>query len=300
MTHNQKIGLAVLVGALVIIGVIYLIYKTLTPENFTPQNGGGQTPTTTLIRVNAPLPNDSVHSPFTVRGEARGTWFFEASFPIELIDSTGRTVTTTFVQTQDNWMTEDFVPFEAVVYFSVPTSTSGELVLKKANPSGLPENDDRLNIPIIMQPSTTTTSSPTTTSTASQRLVRLFYYNPEKDKDAQGSILCSRNGLASLERRIPQTNSPIQDTIRLLLRGELTPQERNQGITTEYPLPGLKLETASLNNEGTLTLAFSDPQNRTSGGACRAGILWLQIQETALQFPEVKRVEFKPEELFQP
>ncbi|MFN3301828.1 MAG: hypothetical protein ACK413_02260 [Patescibacteria group bacterium] len=36
------------------------------------------------------------------------------------------------------------------------------------------------------------------------------------------------------------------------------------------------------------------------GGACRVGILWFQIEETAKQFPGVEKVQFLPEEIFQP
>ena len=102
-----------------------------------------------------------------------------------------------------------------------------------------------------------------------------------------------------MERTIPLSKTPIQDAIRLLLKGELTEEEKARGIETEYPLAGLSLEGAAL-KDGVLTLEFFDPQNKTSGGSCRAGILWFQIEETAKQFPEVREVRFLPEELFQP
>lgn len=58
--------------------------------------------------------------------------------------------------------------------------------------------------------------------------VKLFYYNPKLDRDESGNIACSRNGLAPVERKIPITQTPIQDTIKLLLSGELTDEERAQ------------------------------------------------------------------------
>ena len=36
------------------------------------------------IKVTKPQPNQMVESPLTIEGEARGTWFFEATFPIKL------------------------------------------------------------------------------------------------------------------------------------------------------------------------------------------------------------------------
>jgi spore germination protein GerM len=133
------------------------------------------------------------------------------------------------------------------------------------------------------------------------RKVLLYYYNPEKDKDEAGNIKCSRDGLVAIERKIPLSKTPIQDTINLLLRGKenLTEVEKAQGITTEYPLEGFSLKSASL-KDGILTLEFEDSQNKTVGGSCRVGILWFQIEATAKQFPQVKEVHFLPEEIFQP
>lgn len=121
----------------------------------------------------------------------------------------------------------------------------------------------------------------------------------DRAKDASGNILASRKGLVAVDRQIPVTNTPIQDTIKLLLLGNLTQAERNQGITTEYPLPGVELKGANLRN-GVLTLEFADPQNKTGGGSARVSVLWFQIEATAKQFPGVSEVKFIPEELFQP
>jgi hypothetical protein len=51
-------------------------------------------------------------------------------------------------------MTTDYVPFEAVLEFERPLdigdfSRRGSLILQKDNPSGLPENDDALEITIF-------------------------------------------------------------------------------------------------------------------------------------------------------
>lgn len=132
-----------------------------------------------------------------------------------------------------------------------------------------------------------------------QRTISLYYYNPDKDTDAEGNIMCSPEGLAAVERTIPLTTTPVQDAVELLIGGELTPKERERGITTEFPLDDFSLEGASL-KDGVLTFRFADPQFATSGGSCRAGILWFQIRETAKQFDGVEEIRFEPEELFQP
>lgn len=134
--------------------------------------------------------------------------------------------------------------------------------------------------------------------TQKEKVVKLYYYNPELDRDAQGNILCSEKGLVPVERRIKSENI-IEDTIKLLIEGKLTDEEKSKGITTEYPLEGFKLVKSELKN-GILTLTFDDPYFKSSGGACRSRILWLQIEYTAKQFSEVKEVKFYPKELFQP
>ena len=101
-----------------------------------------------LIRVNSPRPNELIQSPLEIKGEARGTWYFEASFPIKLIDEVGNEIGHAIAQAQSDWMTEDFVPFEANLEFTKPKSKKGTLIFKKDNPSGLPENDDELRIPV--------------------------------------------------------------------------------------------------------------------------------------------------------
>lgn len=132
-----------------------------------------------------------------------------------------------------------------------------------------------------------------------ERTVALYYYDESRDQDAQGNIMCSAQGLVGVERTIPGTYTPVQDTVRLLLRGEITSAEKARGIDTEFPLQGVSLAGANLAN-GVLTLEFNDPQNKTSGGSCRTGILWAQIERTARQFDGVNEVRFQPEELFQP
>ena len=238
-----------------------------------------------LIWVENVFVNQIVTSPITVSGQARGNWYFEANFPITLFDANGNIIAQKPVQAQGDWMTVEYVPFSVTFDFINPTTDTGTLLLHNDNPSGLPENDRELSIPVRFE--------------AVKKSVKLYYYNADKDKDVLGNIQCSAQGLVALDRQIAVSQTPIQDTISLLLQGHLTQEEKSQGISTEYPLAGFSLKSANLKN-GLLTLEFSDAQSKTVGGACRVGILWAQIEATAKQFPEVSQVKFIPEELFQP
>jgi hypothetical protein len=101
-----------------------------------------------LLKVTQPAVNAIVGSPLILRGEARGSWYFEASFPVKLLDDNGMPLSQTPAQAQGAWMTTEFVPFEATLTFSPPRTPNGTLVLEKDNPSGLPEHDDAFRIPV--------------------------------------------------------------------------------------------------------------------------------------------------------
>ncbi len=141
--------------------------------------------------------------------------------------------------------------------------------------------------------------APTGNGQAQAREILLYYYNPANDKDESGNTMCSPAGLVAVGRQITASQTPVQGAINLLMKGELSEEEIAAGVATEFPLEGLELKGANL-NDGVLTLEFADPRNKTSGGSCRAGILRAQIEATAKQFAGVDEVRVIPEELFQP
>lgn len=104
------------------------------------------------IEVYFPKDNQEVKSPIKITGKARGFWFFEGSFPIDLVDSSGNIITSTIATSTEGWMTENFIDFSATLEFSKPTSTiHALLVLKKDNPSGNPDFDASIFIPVLLK-----------------------------------------------------------------------------------------------------------------------------------------------------
>ena len=137
--------LIILIGIIIITSGFYWLVKE--------QNSPGAPVETDLIKVESPRPNEMISSPFNITGEARGYWFFEASFPLVLTDWDGLIIAEGYATTKDgaNWMTEEFVPFKGNLTFTAPTdpvSKAGYLILRRDNPSGLPENDAAVEIPI--------------------------------------------------------------------------------------------------------------------------------------------------------
>lgn len=111
-------------------------------------NGNGS------IRIAMPEAYAVVGSPVTIRGDAKGSWFFEGSFPVRVVDGNGVILGTAPAQALGEWMTESFVPFEAVIPFGLPETASGAIVFEKDNPSGLPENAEAFRLPVRFTPET--------------------------------------------------------------------------------------------------------------------------------------------------
>ncbi|PIT93157.1 MAG: hypothetical protein COU06_01585 [Candidatus Harrisonbacteria bacterium CG10_big_fil_rev_8_21_14_0_10_38_8] len=100
--------------------------------------------------IQNPHPNQTITSPLTITGQARGSWFFEATFLVHLTDWDGKIIATHYAEAKDDWMTSELVPFESVLEFETPPfDQRGYLILQKANPSGLPEHDNAVEIPIF-------------------------------------------------------------------------------------------------------------------------------------------------------
>ena len=103
------------------------------------------------IVVTNPTAGSVTAKTFTVTGKARGPWYFEASFPVRVLDGKGNVLATGVAQAQGDWMTTEFVPF--TVSITVPNAYTGSatLVLQKDNPSGLPEKDASISFPFTIQ-----------------------------------------------------------------------------------------------------------------------------------------------------
>lgn len=105
--------------------------------------------------VALPQSGEVVDAPIRVAGRARGTWFFEGSFPVVVVDWDGRIIGEGYVTAHADWMTDTFVPFSGVVEYELPADipyTRGTVILQKANPSGLPEHAAAREIPVELVP----------------------------------------------------------------------------------------------------------------------------------------------------
>ena len=102
------------------------------------------------IKVISPQPYDEVGAKFTVTGKARGPFFFEASFPVE-VELTNGELKSFYATAKGDWMTTDFVPFETEIDLSEFPAQDIIVRLIRANPSDLPENDMQVDLPLTLK-----------------------------------------------------------------------------------------------------------------------------------------------------
>jgi hypothetical protein len=104
-----------------------------------------------LVKIDLPVRNQKISSPIFVKGEARGQWYFEASFPIQVLDEDGTVLGQGTGQAQGEWTTTNYVPFIGEINFTKPKGKTGSIIFKKDNPSGLPANDDSVSISVSFE-----------------------------------------------------------------------------------------------------------------------------------------------------
>jgi len=152
-----------LLAVIIIVGAIILFVIPAPTANAptggiaTTSTSNGTTSSTTamddLIQVTSPLPNSIISSTtIVITGKARGSYFFEASFPIEVYGQPQEGLLSNgTAHAEADWMTNDFVPFTATIHLLPTIETPGEtihILLKNDNPSGDPARQKILDIPV--------------------------------------------------------------------------------------------------------------------------------------------------------
>lgn len=120
---------------------------TIDNETFT-EDIGNELEKMDLITITSPRPNGIITSPVIITGQARGTWFFEGNFSIQLEDVLGVIIGQAIATSTSDWMTEDFIPFSATLTFDELAYGPGKLYLNKNNPSDNVDLSDQLIVPV--------------------------------------------------------------------------------------------------------------------------------------------------------
>ena len=237
--------------------------SAVLPQVFTTVKGNSD-----IIRLTKPLP-EKIFTPLELEGEARGNWYFEASFPVKILDLKGQEIAGGIAQAQGNWMTEGYVPFKAKIDFLASEDTNAVLILKKDNPSGLSANDDELDIPVRL-------------AASDVMAVKVFFNNSKLDPEF------SCNKVFPVDRAIALTQAPAKAALELLLAGNLTDEEKSDGFGTSIN-PNVKIQGLSIENS-VARVDFNGQLEYQVGGSCRVAAIRAQITQTLMQFPTVNEV----------
>ncbi len=150
--------LGILTALIIVAALILFILPGKSVAPTTDSTSSQQATTTTatnpqfedMLVVESLKNGATISSPLTITGKARGGWYFEASFPVEIKNASGTKIAEGPAQAQGEWMTQEYVPFSITLSFPAQQKGSvGTVILHNDNPSGLPENDRQLVVPIV-------------------------------------------------------------------------------------------------------------------------------------------------------
>lgn len=286
-------------GALFIVVMIfgYLLIKSASDNNQpnTNLNSGisnNNTPLDSNINTNVnganteeiiitePQENDLVTSPVTIRGQAKGSWFFEAVFPIQIVDGSDNQIGFGTARAADDWQTDEFVDFTAQITFDNKESKTGYLVLHNDNPSGLEKFAKEYRIPVRF-------------SSAEKSEVKIYLGKIYGQQSDCGTVY-------SVNRTIDKTTAIATATINQLITGP-TSEEKEKGYTT-----GINSLTQlnSLNIENGVARADFSKELNDVAGSCTVQMIRAQIENTLKQFTTIEEViisvDGKTEGILQP
>ncbi|MFA5126586.1 MAG: GerMN domain-containing protein [Patescibacteria group bacterium] len=256
----------------VLVGLFFIFHK---PKASPPISSNiNQAPVAVVdksdfIKVEAPLAGSTVTSPLIITGQARGTWFFEGSFPVVLYDANNNIVAQGIATSSEDWMTTDFIPFQTIIYYNRPALPTGKIVLKKDNPSGLAEKDDQLVWPIVFDQKNMT--------------VKVFFTTAKTGSEPDFDC----KYVMAVNKQVPQSPGVARAALEELLKGP-TSQDRQLGFGTAIN-PNVKIQKLTI-VDTVASVDFNEQLEYQVGGSCRVAAIIAQIEETLKQFATVKQV----------
>lgn len=105
------------------------------------------------IFADQPEAGMTVTSKVLVSGHARGDLFFEAVLPVDVVDEGDNIVGEGAVRAEGDWMTQEFVPFQGEIAFTLPdgvSSAAGAVVFLLQDMSGLSEDVILFSVPVTL------------------------------------------------------------------------------------------------------------------------------------------------------
>lgn len=152
MKNNNTI---IVILALIIIGFIaYSFYKkpvTTTPNVIvTPVTPAISGDTGNFVSFSI-APGATVSGTMTATGSVKGGYFFEANMGVKILDANKNVLKSTNGTATSDWMTSGPVSFTTNLDFTGIPAGQGFIRLHNDNPSGMPENDRFIDIPVVFK-----------------------------------------------------------------------------------------------------------------------------------------------------
>jgi len=216
--------------------------------------------------ITKPVLNAEVSSTIDIAGQALGSWFFEASFPIKAMTEAGEEIGLCVAQAGRDWMTNELVPFTCQLKLTKLINGKGFLLFKKDNPSGDSVKDASFKYPISFKVGETMG-------------VKTYWLNAESANDCQLVI--------AAERTVPKSQEPARAALEALLTGP-NQEERNTGLRSAIN-NGVAIKRLVIVS-GVAEVDFDKQIQDSVSGSCRVMAIRSQITKTLMQFASVKKV----------
>jgi len=220
------------------------------------------------IIIVQPQKDELISGVLQVTGEAPGSWFFEGSFPVKIIDENDKEIIQGTASSYGEWMKDGPVPFHTEMNIS-KTSGSGWVVLQKDNPSGKAENNQEFRIPVRF-------------GDAKKQMVKVFFGSNFQDP---GHTECAK--VYPVERVMEATETPVQKTLEELFKGTTELETKGEYFTGINPATTINSLAVS---GGTAKIDFNDKLVENISSPCLITMIRSQITETLKQFPNVSKV----------
>ncbi|MEI6494811.1 MAG: GerMN domain-containing protein [bacterium] len=276
---NKNISIGVLLVIVIILGVWVLQKPAAT--NLSNESPATSTVASTTsnevkldneVQISTPKAGAVVASPISVVGKARGGWFFEANLPLKVLDANGKVVGTGNAMATGEWMTSEFVPFKGEIKYQVAQDQEGVLVIAKDNPSGLPQNDKEVRLPVKLVAG----------SVSGEMTVKVYFSSKKLDPN---TIDCGKT--YSVERKVAKTVEVAKAAMTELLKGPSTTETADKYFTSINS--GVTVRSLKIEN-GVAKIDLSSKIEEGLGGSCKVNAVRSQIENTLKQFPTVKSV----------
>ncbi len=212
---------------------------------------------------------DTVNLGESITGEITGSWYFEGEFPVRILNENMEILGTLHAKTSGDWMTTELVPFEFVLNADIEQKTNIVLRFEKSNPSGLQENDDYIDVPLVLD------------VPADTQQLSVYFPNGSLGSTDDCTLVFP------VKRRVQKTEAIGRAALSELIKGT-TDEEEYDGFYTNIN-NGVEIQSLTIAN-GVATVDFNSKLEEGVGGSCLTESIRAQIEETLKQFPTVSSV----------